>query len=352
MATVHMLVGVFLGVPAGAAARRWGGHRVLSFAMCIYGAAFMLLGRGSGEFNLWAVMLLAGVGFGLFHPIGFGMVAQLARRQRNVSCQTATVMGRFAAIGDIGRVCLGWAFVALVAAVGLIWSAFAAGGVALGLGLWLLLFGRMDSVRDAEPMAIPNAEMTPSDSAPQRTSLLRNRGFGLATGIGAFDSLSSTGLIMFTPLVLTAKGYQGVWMSVFVALLYGGSLFGKVFAGWVADRVGAKKTLVLCQGLLCVVTGSLIFTHGMVLDGFLVLSLGLLTKSCLPIALALTATSLSKTELELGFGWNQMLTGLAAAASPLLMGVFSGTFNASIAGLILASVSCAGIAAIVLIGRR
>lgn len=349
MATCHLLLGVVLGIPAGMAAERWGSGRILVGAMALYGGACWILATGTTEAQLWLAMLVSGLGFGVFHPVGFACVSQLAGRGETTGRTRAAVLGRFAAIGDVGRVALCWLAAGLIAGIG-IQAGFLVGGTLAAIAA-IVLWPRLKG------LSVPN----PAGSRPnplgnsirsQGWKLLSQRKFRSATAVAACDALSTTGLILFAPILLAAKGYAGPTLGLLVAVLYGGSLFGKLAIGTLADRWGYVFSLVVCQVGLVGVTLGLVLNSNFGLDLILISGLGMLTKGCLPIALAMTAEALEDRDYAVGFGLNQTVSGLAAAISPALFGWIASGFGVFLTAWIFAMGSCLAISLILSAGRR
>src|SRR3954471_8671544 len=76
LGTILNVSGIILALPAGYIAAKIGGLKTLVIALFIY--ALALLGAGSlGHYGFLIVMFsLGGIGFGVFHPIAFALIAK------------------------------------------------------------------------------------------------------------------------------------------------------------------------------------------------------------------------------------------------------------------------------------
>ena len=88
-----------LAIPAGMIALRIGGMKTLFIALISYSIGYVLMSLAPHVFIVFVAFIFAGVGFSLFHPVAFAIVARMATKQNRGS-----LMGSFTAIGDIGRI--------------------------------------------------------------------------------------------------------------------------------------------------------------------------------------------------------------------------------------------------------
>jgi len=99
LGSVLNLLGVFLAIPAGIIASKYGGLKSLTWAVVFYSAGFAITSISPNFWFIALAFIIAGSGFGLFHPIAFATVANLSSKTNR-----GKAMGNFTAIGDLGRV--------------------------------------------------------------------------------------------------------------------------------------------------------------------------------------------------------------------------------------------------------
>ena len=99
LTSILSVAGVVLAIPAASISKRFGGFRILVCAAAIYSCAFILTGFSSGFLFLALSFILASVGFGIFHPVSFALIAHVGAPER-----LGAQMGSFTAVGDIGRI--------------------------------------------------------------------------------------------------------------------------------------------------------------------------------------------------------------------------------------------------------
>jgi MFS family permease len=64
------------------------------------------------------------------------------------------------------------------------------------------------------------------------------RGFGLLTAIGALDTATRMGYLLFLPFLIHARGGTSAIVGVALALLFIGGAFGKATCNWLGQRLG------------------------------------------------------------------------------------------------------------------
>src|SRR5437879_147671 len=109
-------------IPAGLLAERWGERRLLAAGTAVTACGFIAAGTVGGFLSLLSVLLVAGLGSGVQHPLSSSLVAKAyetgARR---------AALGTYNFSGDLGKVAVP-AAVALVAGVGTALALLFAGG--------------------------------------------------------------------------------------------------------------------------------------------------------------------------------------------------------------------------------
>ncbi len=342
LTSVHFLMGVLLAVPAGILARRFGGLRVLLAAALLNALALTLLPQAANVWGTGAIVTLAGAGFGIFHPIAFALIGRWTTRE-----STSRAMGWFVATGDVGRS----AMTALLAAllVTIAWqhaSWLLAALLAVVAVCGLCLFPRPTAGPEDPPASHRGADAVPtvpSHAAEPSQRLLSNTRFLFACGIGGLDALANSGLYVFLPLLLAARGMDIGRIGICLSLYFLGGILGKVISSPVAARFGERCTLSLIQAVMAAVLISLATTHSELLLMLFSAFAGVLAKSSLPLVLSLTSAALPSRSTEVGFGINQTILGAATTISPLLLGA-AAHFGAATSAVTLAAALSLGAA--------
>ena len=227
-------------IPAGLLAERWGERRLLAAGTAITACGFILAGTVGSFLSLLAVLLVAGLGSGVQHPLSSSLVSKAYE-----TGPRRAALGTYNFSGDLGKVAVpaAVAFAALV--VG--WRTASAAYGMLGLVAAAAILGVLARLTVDEPG--PVAIDRPKESAPDQSGWgIRDlRGFQALTSIGMIDNATRTGFLTFLPFALIAKGSSVAGVGTALALLFAGGAVGKFACGLVAERLGVIRTVVLTE---------------------------------------------------------------------------------------------------------
>jgi MFS transporter, FSR family, fosmidomycin resistance protein len=73
------------------------------------------------------------------------------------------------------------------------------------------------------------------------------RGFGLLFIIGAFDTSTRMGYLLFLPFLLHARGGAGTAAGLGLALLFIGGALGKAACGWLGQHLGVAWSVIVTE---------------------------------------------------------------------------------------------------------
>ena len=256
-------------LPAGFLAERWGERRLLAAGTLVTACGFIAAGAAGGFLPLLLLLLAAGLGSGVQHPLSSSIVSRAFESGRR-----RTALGTYNFSGDVGKAGVAAAVGLLAGLVG--WrtagAAYGLLGVAAAIGIVPLL-SRLGAGH-AEVAGVPGG------SAAGGWGIRDGRGFTALCAVGMVDNATRTGFLTFMPFILMAKdlGVGGVGLAF--ALVFVGGAAGKFACGLVADRFGVIRTVVLTE----VATMVLILT---VVAAPLPLALAVLV----PLGVALNGTS-------------------------------------------------------------
>jgi len=336
LSSVLGTAGVALALPSSVIAQKFGGMRVIAVAMALYGSAFMVTGFSTGFFMLAAAFALASVGFGLFHPIGFALVAH-GSSQKDIGKK----MGNFTAVGDFGRVGMAAALTFLVTALSWRKAAFIYGAVPLLILGASLLFCR-------NPAA--GAEDNYKKKAAGSFKDLLNGDFAIAILTGIIDTLASSSLFIFLPFLLLHRGIPGAFLGSMAGAFFVGNMLGKVFIGRAIDKVGGIRVFFMAELMMAGLLVWLSATTSVILLVGLSVVVGAVTKGTVPVIYTLVTNSVKDRGLyEKAFSVVSFTNGLAGVITPVFFGALaerSGITSVFVLSAVLA------VAAIVPLGLR
>ena len=298
-----------LQTPAGFLAERWGERRLLAAGTAITAGGYLVLGWAGGFVTLLLVLLASGAGSGFQHPLASSLVSKAyeARGRR-------AALGTYNFSGDVGKVTAAAAIAAAAAGLGWRTSATLAGAIGLVVAVVIAV-------------ALRGMPETAADRA-EREAVARGSGWGIRdlrgfqalSAIGMIDNATRTGLLTFLPFALIAKGVSPAVAGGALALVFAGGAVGKFVCGFIAERLGVIRTVVLTEalttlGILTVVVApeavvlALLFPLGIALNG---------TSSVL---YATVADLVSPDRRSRAYGLYYTLTIGASAAAPTIYGL-------------------------------
>lgn len=306
LGTMLNSLSVLLALPAGVIAAKFGGLRSLIIAMAIYSLGFIFTALAPSYALIIIAFLLAGLGFGIFHPIAFAEVARLTNKS-----DRGRAMGSFTAVGDLGRVGISAAITLIASYIG--WRATSGLYGAVGLGLFALLFRFSNKKQIVE---------TPNVSPVSLGFLLKHPKFLSVTLTNMLDTFASSSLFVFIPFLLIEKGIGTAILGTLTAFFFVGNMFGKTMLGRFVDKVGSLKVFATAEILMAMAIALFTVIDNWILIAIVAVLLGALTKGTVPVIKTMVADIVdTEHSFEQVFALNSLLSSLAGAAAPLLLGL-------------------------------
>lgn len=225
-------------VPADRLAARWPIRASLAVSTLVAAAGFVVMALSGSLFGLCAGLVLAGIGASLQHPRASLLVAQA------YGDAARGPLGIYNFAGDLGKA-LFPVVVALLLGV-LAWRPVA--GLMAGVGLVAAL---------ALVLVLPRGTLA---AAPARAGRGQGErpGFPLLMTVGALDTATRMGTLLFLPFLLEAKGGTGATTGLALALVFIGGAFGKAVCGWLGERLGIVPCVVATETATALGIGALL----------------------------------------------------------------------------------------------
>lgn len=256
-------------IPAGFLAERWGERRLLAAGTAVTAVGFIAAGWAGSFVPLLILLLAAGLGSGVQHPLSSSLVSKAYETGNR-----RTALGTYNFSGDVGKAGVAAAIGLLAGFIG--WRAAGATygllGIAAAVAIVPLLSRLGAGDRDVRSAA--------GGPAASGWGIRDGRGFSALCAIGMIDNATRTGFLTFMPFILIGKGLGVGGVGLAFALVFIGGATGKFVCGLLADRVGVIRTVVLTE----ISTTALVLT---VVAAPLPLAMGVLV----PLGVALNGTS-------------------------------------------------------------
>lgn len=220
-----------LQVPATRLTARLRPRIALALATFLAAAGFLVVALPFGLAGLCAGLVLAGLGSSIQHPRASLLVTDTYGKA------SRGPLGIYNFSGDLGKAI----FPAMVALL-------------LPLMAWRPIVGLMAFIGLAVAFALlallPQRPFTPHLEQVLDTKSRDGCGFGLLLAIGAFDTATRMGYLLFLPFLLHAKG--GDEASIGLALLFAGGALGKACCGWLGQRLGVVWSVIATEAMTAI----------------------------------------------------------------------------------------------------
>ncbi len=234
----HRTAMALFQIPAGLLSERLGERILLVGGTALAGAAFILAALSSGFPALLLMFFLAGLGQSVQHPLCSSILSAAYRDGRRRGA-----LGTYNFAGDLGKFVIAGSS-SLLLAVGVAWQA-----PAIGFGLILVLCAVLLMV------ALIRVNAGGRPAAPDPSEIQKAKGWGITNrsgfaslcAIAAIDNGTRSGFLTFVTFLLLAKGVPEGWaLQAIPALLIGG-MAGKLACGYLAERIGVIRTVVITE---------------------------------------------------------------------------------------------------------
>ena len=224
--------------PAGLLAERLGARNLLAFGTACAGLSYIALGQASGFVAVLLALFCAGFGSAFQHPLCSTLISHAypgdGRR---------AALGTYNFAGDVGKFAFGGT-ISMLAVAGVPWQipVTVFGSVALAAALTLLI------VIDHNIGRPPGLAAAASKRTTNSGWGIRHRGgFAALCVIEIIDNGVRTGFLTFIAFLMIAKNLPAGWAALSVPLVLIGGMAGKLACGFLAERIGVVRTIVLTE---------------------------------------------------------------------------------------------------------
>ena len=321
----------FLQVPAGLLAERTGERALLAAGTVLAGLAFALLAAGSSYAAIGGLILLAGIGSAVQHPLASTIIA----RTRAVSGRRAA-LGVYNFAGDVGKMTVAAAMGLSVVAVGWQTSVAVYGIVVVAVGL-LALIGLSGLAGKADAPAKPT-----QPEAAGGWGFTDRKGFTLLSAVHLIDSACRTGLLTFLPFLLIGKGATSASIGLGLALVFIGGAAGKLVCGLLAERIGILRTIVVTE-LATAVTILAVVNSPLGWAMALLMPLGVALNGTSSVLYGTVAEFVREDRQGRSFGLFYTIGSAAGATAPFAFGLVSDLTSVPAALMLVAGFAVATI---------
>jgi MFS family permease len=319
-----------LQVPGDRLIGRLGTRVALSLATLVAAAGYLVMALPWGFSGLCAGLIIAGIGSSVQHPRASLLVSNTYGKA------SRGPLGIYNFAGDLGKATFPAVLALLVPVVA--WRPAVGIMAFVGLAVAVALLG----VVPRRPFVAPVEDQTTAKKQG-------GRGFGLLLTIGALDTATRMGYLLFLPFLLHTRGGTEAVVGLGLALLFLGGALGKAACGWLGQHLGVVWSVIATE-----VATALLITATLILP----LAPMLAVLPLLGIVLNGTSSVLYGTVPELapkgdiGRGFALFYTGVIGAGglAPIAYGAIADHSNRTV-GILAAALTAAVIVPLVLVLR-
>ncbi len=298
--------GIILSLPAGYLGHKFGGLKILSLALLFYGAGFISVGFSPTYWFLILSFLIAALGFGIFHPIAFSLVAKWTD-PKNIG----RAMGDFTAIGDIGRIAISSSITFIIVAIGWKNTAFSYGFLAFLFLFLIFIFRKNNNIPSPEEKKI----------SMNMWQIMKNKKFIYALLTNFFDNLASSAILIFLPFLLLKRNISPSFLGLFTSAFLVGNLIGKTGLGRLADKFKNTTVFIVAEFFMAVFIFLLTTAQTQFLIIFYSIILGVLTAGTIPVRSTMISESTKHhQQYEKVFAIASLIATTATSLAPIILG--------------------------------
>lgn len=316
-----------LQIPGDRLISRLGPRAALTLSTFVAAAGFLVMALPLGFPGLCAGLVLAGIGSSVQHPRSSLLVTNTYGKTSRAP------LGVYNFAGDLGKATFP-AVVALLLPI-MAWKPVVAIMGFVGVLAAVALLG-----------LVPRQPFVAPVEAKSAATARGRGGFGLLLSIGALDTATRMGYLLFLPFLLNTRGATGPEVGLGLALLFIGGALGKAACGWLGQHLGVVWSVIVTEAATALLIAATLT---------LPLAPILLVLPLLGIVLNGTSSVLYGTvpdlapKGEIGRAFALFYTGVigAGALAPIAYGAIADHSNRTV-GILAAALTAAAIIPLVL----
>ena len=229
-----------LQVPGNKLIGRLGPRAALALSTFVAAMGFLVMALPWGFEGLCAGLIIAGIGSSVQHPRASLLVSNTFGKA------SRGPLGIYNFAGDLGKA----AFPAAVALLLPIISWRPVVGVMGGVGL---------AAAAALLALVPQQPFMVRVEHELATTERAGKGFGLLMTVGALDTATRMGYLLFLPFLLQSRGGSVATVGLGLALLFLGGALGKAACGWLGQHLGVVPSVIITEAATAlIITATLI----------------------------------------------------------------------------------------------
>ena len=230
-----------LQIPGDRWLRRLTPRAALALSTLIAAIGFLIMALPLSFAGLCIGLVVAGVESSIQHPRGSLLVSQTYGKAARKP------LGIYNFSGDLGKAALP-----------------ATAAVLLPVLAWRPVIGMMALLGLAVAIGLlalaPTGHTLVSDTDEHDTAVRGRKGFVLLAVIGAFDTATRMGYLLFLPFLIHGRGGTSATVGLGLALLFIGGALGKATCSWLGEHLGVIGSVVATEAATATLIIATLFT--------------------------------------------------------------------------------------------
>ncbi|HIB92062.1 TPA: MFS transporter [Candidatus Poribacteria bacterium] len=307
-------------VPAGFLAERFGDIVMLGLGGLWFSFSYMILFLAFSYSFTLILILSAGVGGGVYHPVGTALVSNAY-----LDGESGSAISTLNFFGDVGKAIFPFLAGVLVVRFGWRVNCVVLGMVGLGTSILYLLFFRREIRLKRLSLEVSGDQF---DKTSRRWGIAQPGQFTLYSVLGLLDNGIRSAVTTFLGFLLIEKrGIQESSVGGMMSLVFLGGALGKLLCGLSIQKFGVKKIILVTEILMvlgCFVLPMIpsrwILLLFLPLFGFMLNG----TSSVIYVGVAPTLRSEFRSR---GYALHYTLSFLSSAITPYLFGLVGDAYG-------------------------
>ncbi|HWY80017.1 MAG TPA: MFS transporter [Candidatus Sulfotelmatobacter sp.] len=308
LGTLFNSMSILLALPAGYIAMKIGGIKTLILGIFVYALGFLITGIAPSYWLLFFTFLIGGMGVGVFHPIGFALIAKWSTKETR-----GRQMGNFTAVGDVGKIGISAALTFTIVYISWRYTAilFATIAILIGIVIYYISIAKAEYGQTKQKNIVKIS----------LKEIITHKKFLFTTTAAFFDTFASSSLFIFLPFLLLKRGITPALLGSFAAAFFIGNFVGKTSLGRFVDRFGNATVFMTAELLMAIFILLLANSSNLLLIVVCSIILGIFTKGTSPVIQTMVSDSADHHGyFEKTFAANALVTSIAATLAPVILG--------------------------------
>ncbi len=305
-------------IPSGILSERVGERTLLVFGLFCSGAGFLALTLTGSYVGALAALVLAGSGAAFQHSLSSAIVSKTFEGGR-----MRPALGAYNSAGDIGKLAFSATFTILIG-FGIGWQIVVAGLGTIAIVSAIALYSVLSHLSvGSRPMVASETDHT---KAWRDWGISDRSGFSALVLVVLLDTGVQAGFLTFLAFVIIEKGVSANLATFAVVLTLAGGVLGKFGCGFLAERLGLIRSLVLVECLTAI--GIVAILKAPLLGTFILLPLvGMVLQGSSSIAYGMVGDFTRSDRRSRGFAAIYSVATTAGIVAPIAFGLIGDHYS-------------------------